>query len=178
MYTILVRGEVPRAVRVERCSNGRRLKIFPKGIRINDGGYGLKENEVRSALKAVLQCLAYIHSKWFVHRDIRWANIIQLIEYTPDNVEIVSYLVIDFEFAAKLGDPMEIYDYIHKHIVSYGESYYARHDMKLVAKLVQTWAESNNVVLSEDALNFVDSLRIDVGNLEAVAALEHIWLRE
>ena len=173
---MLGRGEVPDAVKVEKVSKGKRLKISPKGIRINDGGYGLNENEVRSALKAVLRCLAYIHSKGFVHRDIRWANIIKEIKYNPDNVESVRFLVTDFEFAAKIGDPMEVHDYIHKHIVSHGQPYYARHDLKLVAKLVETWAANNSVVLSPDALTFVDSVSRDVGNLDATEALQHIWL--
>jgi serine/threonine protein kinase len=156
--------------------NQNKLKVSPKGIRINDLGLGLSENEVRSAAIAVLRCLGYIHSKGFVHRDIRWSNIIKLVTYTPQNVASESFMVIDFEFAAKDGDAMEISNYIHNRIVNYGEFYFARHDLKLVAKLVNTWAVNNNIALTANAQRFVDSISGDVGNLPAEEALQHFWL--
>ncbi len=178
LYTILSRGEVPNAVRVEISKDGNKLKIFPKGVRIVDNALGLNETEVRSALRAILPCLAYIHSHGFVHRDIRWPNIIQEIKYAHGNEESVRYVVIDFEFAAKIGDLMEINNYIHERIVGFGQYYFARHDLKLVAKLVRTWATSNNVTLSSDANDFVDSLSSDVKHLAATEALQHPWLHE
>jgi hypothetical protein len=176
LYTMLSNGEVPNAVTVTKNRSQTKLFVSPKGLKINDLGLGLSENEVRSAIIAVLQCLVYIHSKGFVHRDIRWSNIIKLISYTPQNKENVKFLVIDFEFGGKHGDPMEIQGYIHNGIVNHGASYYARHDMKLVAKLVNTWSASNNITLSANAQDFVDSISRDVGYWTAEQALQHDWI--
>lgn len=175
LYDVLRRGEVPDAVRVEKRRHD--IKITPKGYRIPDRGEGLSEEDLRAAVIATLHCLDYLHQKGFVHRDLRWANIIRRLTYRPDNsVESCSFLVIDFEFAYYDGGEMMIQDYIHKDIVGYGEAYYARHDMKLVAKLVKSWARSNCNVLSATGNDFVDAVSRDVAPMGAGEALTHPWL--
>ena len=53
--------------------------------------------ELRAALEAVLQALRSMHRRGFVHRDVRWPNIVILTDQ--------SWMLIDLDFAARLdGD--------------------------------------------------------------------------
>ena len=54
------------------------------------------ENELRAAILDVLKTVEILHENDIVHRDIRWVNIIRLM----DN----SWMLIDFEEAALIGD--------------------------------------------------------------------------
>ena len=86
--------------------------------------------------------------------------------------------MIDFEFAAMDGDEMFIGDYIHKEVVPYGEKYRMVHDLQLVGKLVETWADSSGKELSLSAHDFVNSVKRMENPMDANAALQHAWLLE
>ena len=154
--------------------------MTPTGIRIPDRGDGLTVHELRTAIKAVLTCLQFIHARRFVHRDLRWANIIKHASYLSNGtLESYHFLIIDFEFAACDGDAMMINNYIHGRIIPYGSSYHTLHDMRrLVGKLLEAWAGSNNQVLNPLALDFMYSATREDHPLDASAALQHAWLRE
>jgi len=114
-----------------------------------------------------------------VHRDLRWANLIRFPKYRSDGrLESSHFLVIDFEFAAMDGDEMFIGDYIHKEVVPYGEKYRMVHDLQLVGKLVETWADSSGEELSLSAHDFVNSVKRMENPMDANAALQHAWLLE
>jgi Protein kinase domain len=57
------------------------------------------EEELKSAIRAVLEALAGLHKARFCHRDVRWANILKAS--TGD------WLLADFEHAAESGVDME-----------------------------------------------------------------------
>ena len=141
---------------------------------------GLDLKDVQAAIKIVLQCLAFLHARGFVHRDLKWANLIRFAKYRADDatLESVNFLVIDFEFAAADGDYMHIGDYIHRDVVPYGSQYYAANDLQLVGKMVETWADSNDHWLDSSALDFVRSVTKVKEPLDASAALQHPWLQE
>jgi hypothetical protein len=153
--------------------------VSPTGYRTHDRGEGLVLKDVQAAIKIVLQCLVILHAKGFVHRDLRWANLIRLAKFRADaTLESSNFLVIDFEFAAVDGDCMSIGDYIHRDVVPYGSQYCAANDLQLVGKLVKTWAESNGLELDSSALDFVHSVTKMEEPLGAKAALQHTWLQE
>lgn len=173
LYDLLATGSVPCAAKVEK--SGKKLKVSPVGVRTPDRGQGLSLAEVRTAIKACLKCLAYLHHRNFVHRDIRWANLIRVYKSRSDgSVESVSFIVIDFEFSGEHGEPMLIQDYIFRDEVPYGQPYNASHDLFFVGKLILTWAESNNITLDALAQSMVETLQSGPVNAQDALALE--WL--
>mmetsp|Transcript_16616 Transcript_16616/g.24155 ORF Transcript_16616/g.24155 Transcript_16616/m.24155 type:complete len:480 (+) Transcript_16616:40-1479(+) len=178
LYDLLSKGEVPNAVRVKKRRDGK-LKVTPCGIRTPNRGQGLSLKDVQAAIKAVLSCLAFMHSKDFVHRDIKWANLIRFPTYRPDgSLESRQFLVIDFECAAMDKDEMFISNYIHKEVVPFGAEYRTVHDLQLVGKLVETWADINGQVLDQTARDFINSVKRVQNPLNASTALQHAWLLE
>jgi hypothetical protein len=123
LYKLLEKGAVPGAITATKKRGGL-LKVSPIGYRTHDRGEGLVLKDVQAAIKVVLQCLVFLHARGFVHRDLRWANLIRLAKYRTDGtLESSNFLVIDFEFAAVDGDFMHIVDYIHGDVVHYGTQY-------------------------------------------------------
>ena len=175
LYKLLEKGAVPSAVTVQPCRDENYVRVYPAGVRIPDKGEGLSIDDVRCAVKAVLHCLRYLHGKGFVHRDVRWANVIRhFTHYSLDDTSEYQFLLIDFEFAAMAGDTINVGRYIHSDVVPIGESYTYCHDLKLVAKLIVSWRKSNNLQLDELTKSFVSSIR------EASTAeecLKHEWLK-
>ena len=175
LYKLLEKGAVPSAVTVQPCGDQSYVRVYPAGVRIPDKGEGLSIDDVRCAVKAVLQCLRYLHGKGFVHRDVRWANVIRhFTHYSLDDTSECQFLLIDFEFAAMAGDTINVGRYIHSDVVPIGESYTYCHDLKLVAKLIVSWRKSNDLQLDELTKSFVSSIR------EASTAeecLKHEWLK-
>jgi serine/threonine protein kinase len=104
LYDLLSTGSVPGAVKVEKFRTKKKLKISPLGIRISDLGGEFSISQVKCAITCILRCLVFLHSRDFVHRDLRWPNLIA-VHTCGESGEITdtSYLVIDFEFAGAAG---------------------------------------------------------------------------
>lgn len=173
LYELLSTGSVPCAPKVVK--KGKDLKVSPVGVRTPDRGQGLTLDEVRIAIKACILCLAYLHKRNYVHRDIRWANLIRLYKSRANgSVESVNFVLIDFEFGGVNGEPMLIQDYIFRDEVPYGQAYTSFNDLFFVGKLILTWAESNNVDLDASALSIVEMLQS--GEVDAQTVLACEWL--
>ncbi len=176
LYEYLGRRQVPGAVKVEKVRG--LLKVSPKGVRTHDRGEGLSLEDVRAAIRAILLCLGFLHAKGFVHRDVRWANLIRSFSYHHDGtVESCKFLVIDFEFAGRDGAAMGIADYIHNDVVPDGETYSASHDLKLVGKMIKSWADSNLIDLDDSTIGFIHAIARVKDPLNASDAQQHAWLR-
>lgn len=173
LYALLATGSVPCAVKVVK--NGGFVLVSPVGVQTPDKGEGLELAEVRSAIKSCLMCLQYMHARNFVHRDIRWANLIRLYKFRTDgSVESVNFFVIDFEFSGRSDEPMNIYDYIFRDVVSFGQPYYKSYDLYFVGELIVTWAQINGVALDSVAQDLVKNLQNGLLNTETAQA--HPWL--
>jgi hypothetical protein len=175
LYALLENSSVPHAVRVQQV--GEYVRVSPVGTRSPRHGREFTETQARAAARAVLSCLTFLHARGYVHRDIRWDNLIRTFTYNADGtVSSERFLVIDFECAADAGDVVTMGNYIHCEVVPTGGTFNAQHDLELVARLVEAWAETNNVAWSQCAREFVALLRSDGANAEA--ALQHAWLQQ
>jgi hypothetical protein len=179
LYEILHTGAVPCAVRVEKKS--RYLVITPVGTRI-PSGVDLSFAELRVAIRCVLECLDFLHEKGFVHRDIRWDNIIRYYHLVDGKPVSCTFKVIDFEYAALNGDAMRIPNYIFGRLVSEGEPYFTHHDMHCVGALIECWVflrgncHDQRYEVSA-ALAFASYLKGAGGpNPSAADALKHEWI--
>jgi len=56
----------------------------------------IDEDELRDAIRDVLVTVEKLHRINVVHRDIRWDNIVRLLDG--------SWMLIDFEEVARIGD--------------------------------------------------------------------------
>ena len=174
LYDLLRKG-VPGAVRVVK--GNRRLKVTPLGTRTPDHGEGLSLEDVRAAVKTILLCLEFLHEKGFVHRDLTWANTIRLFSCNHDGtIESCKFLVIDFEFAERNGAAMNIVDYIHSDVIDNGKDYSSLHDLKLVGKMVSSWAIINRTNLDQSATDFINAITRDENPLSASDAQRCDWL--
>jgi len=66
------------------------LNLSPIGAR-----YLPQESELKVCFQAVLEGLAYLHSKGFVHRDVRWPNILR--------VSAARWILIDYELVGAIN---------------------------------------------------------------------------
>jgi hypothetical protein len=114
-----------------------------------------------------------------VHRDIRWANLIRIYDFSAEGTVISeSFLVIDFELASRIGNIVPGEDYINKDVVPHGRQFHARHDLCLVGKLVQTWAKENRIQLTDDDIcEFVNITMREDHQLTAEEAFQTCWLK-
>ncbi|KXZ54438.1 hypothetical protein GPECTOR_5g90 [Gonium pectorale] len=115
------------------------------------------EAALASAVLGVLRGLVALHSKGFVHRDIRWPNVI----FLPAEQR---WLLIDLEHAGREGGACAWH--------GEGGAYTAASDLQLVADLMNDLPYP----LSASALGLQQQLL--GGGLSAADALKHPWLTE
>jgi hypothetical protein len=170
LYTLLASGSVPRAVQVIR--KRRHLEISPVGWCISKEGYEVRtKQELRTAIAHVLEALVYLHSRGFVHRDVRWSNVIQLKSPTP------SFCLIDFELACQSGEPMTLQNYIHSWVVDSGNPYCACHDVWLVSCMVENWFSAKGLPVDSGVNDFTELCRSSsITAAEALTRWEAIQL--
>lgn len=180
VYELLGCGEgssmTPNAIQVlekKQVGNGLwRLKIVPVCIE----HLPCDEAQLKEAIRAVLMALAYFHSAGFVHRDIRWPNILL------DPVNGPTWRVCDFELAARDGDPLAAgliaAEHLPPEISHSSPQYTAAGDVFCVGRLLYTWATKTDVELSPDAVAFAAALCVNdpTKRPTASAALRLPWV--
>jgi hypothetical protein len=108
LYAALQNG-LAKSVKVTRQRNKKRLRIEPLGLKISEGGAHLTKDEMKCALRCMLMCLADLHSRQFVHRDLRWSNVIRSCTYRSSADPLRNgFLIIDFEYGAQSGESLDI----------------------------------------------------------------------
>lgn len=75
LYALLATGSVPCAAKVEQ--RGASVKVSPVGVRTPPSGRKLA---LEAAVRDCLCCLKHLHARGFVHRDIRWPNLIRIFQ--------------------------------------------------------------------------------------------------
>ena len=110
LYAALTQG-ITNACRVEILRrDSKLLKISSIGVKINSDALP-SPSELTCAVLCILRCLADLHSKGFVHRDLRWSNIIRIYARREENVTTVTFYVIDFEFGCFVGTALDVPDH-------------------------------------------------------------------
>ena len=100
VYKRLQAGAIPCAVRVTEHALGTRdgalarLVIRPVALEMRPHD----EAGLRTAVVCVLTALAALHAAGFVHRDVRWPNVL--------HAGGAQWLLADFELASRVGEPL------------------------------------------------------------------------
>jgi serine/threonine protein kinase len=130
-------------------------------------------HELKRAVRSVLTALVAFHGRGFLHRDVRWPNI--LCERSGD------WLLADFELADYIGEPLpEKYlraNHFAPEVMIKGAPCTPASDVWQVGKLVAFWLHENHVA-DDDSSAFALVLSAD-SSLErptCEAALQHAWL--
>ena len=139
------------------------------------------EGALRTATRAVLTALAAFHAKGFVHRDIRWPNVLRDAQG--------GWRLADFELADAAGsllpaDAVAV-SYLPPEVVASPSTvpYTCAGDVYRVGQLVREWVDAvgGSQVLSDTArtFEFVDYLTAALPEARPSAndALRHAWLR-
>lgn len=168
LYEILCTGQLRCAVTYTTYKSiANKWIIKPVGFRIADSG-SVDSKDIKEAIHCVCKCLADLHKFGFVHRDIRWSNIIQIPKATGSGY---TFVVIDFDYGDIINAPMNIEGYIFDDVVKYGDQFTQYHDMVLVSILLKKWIEYSSArELSDLGKDFMNKVPHT-----AAAALNHEW---
>jgi serine/threonine protein kinase len=94
VYDLLKSGQVPNSIELKSYTRqGKKLRLELQPVCVER--LPQSEAELAAAVKAVLQALAAFHARGFVHRDVRWPNV--LLAHGS------RWLLTDFELAARAG---------------------------------------------------------------------------
>jgi serine/threonine protein kinase len=127
--------------------------------------------EFRIAVRCVLSCISELHKAGFVHRDIRWPNIIKITRKDGS----VRFIVIDFEHAALNDQP------ILTDICRAGSRFVFAHDLKCMAKLMKCYSYAKAVSLGTDGDGLCSLLENCSNNCppgEAATFLNHPFFQD
>lgn len=140
----------------------------------------VNEAQLTVAIRCVLRALAAFHQRGFVHRDVRWPNVLQL---SP-----TEWLLVDFELADVAGAalpvgavkaeclPPELVDALGLG----GREFAPSGDVFRVGRLMVEWGVRRGVTLSAGALAFAAALcsPTPAARLSAADALDHAWMKQ
>lgn len=139
------------------------------------------EGELQRAVRCVLRALGSFHARGFVHRDVRWPNVLR----DPANGET---LLADFELAAPAGEPLperfRSSEFLPPEARGGGPGdYNAAGDVWQVGQLVRAWANPPGSAprsLSPAAAAFAARLAADVPALRPTADVvlaDEAWMQ-
>lgn len=134
------------------------------------------EVQLRSAVQSVLRALSSLHKAGYVHRDIRWENVLK------SNAD--TWLLTDFEEAAKEGGTLiasgrnNAKTYLAPE-VHRDDCYGKAADLWAVEQLMAMWAVDTKTTLSKPAESVLKGLKMKnpSNRLTAETALDSPWFR-
>jgi serine/threonine protein kinase len=122
-------------------------------------------SELKCAIRCVLEALSALHQAGFVHRDVRWENIL----VSPS--DITDWILIDLEHAGKSGSVSYRLVWWPPGIGPNAEPYNPRCDLYLVGELIRL----SGVTLGNADIEFMDSLQDMATRFTATKALRDSW---
>ena len=170
---------IPSAVSVEvlrpqrpRSDGLVELRIEPVCLEVTPSS----ESELRNAIRAVLRALDALHTRGFVHRDIRWPNVLQNAAG--------EWLLADFELADVAESPLPEQFRAAASVPAdarRGGPWVPACDLWQLGRLVLAWERADGArVLSGPGASFAAQLAGEEaasGPISSAAARELAWLR-
>jgi len=161
IYEAIKNGKISNTIKCKRIKENP-FKITLTPICCPFGIYKIDTNEkLLKALKSVVAALKDLHSCGFVHRDIRWENVL----FDSEN-----YLLTDFECAGKIGQELPSILRTHSNIPypdmikKENVAYNTQVDLYLVGKLIEYI--QNKFKINKQILDLInDNLEIKLLNL-------------
>jgi serine/threonine protein kinase len=143
-------------VRVEKKRRGAdgRAKLMITPVCVSEPPK--TEVELRSAVGSVLTALVSLHGISYAHRDIRWENVLKS--------DVNSWLLADFEEAAKTGDPLDprtrndAARFLPQKVLRRPHSYTTKSNVWAVGRLMEKWASDTHTILSRAVKSFMHGL--------------------
>ena len=128
------------------------------------------ETELREAIRSVLTALRALHARGFVHRDVRWPNVLQTVQG--------QWLLADFELADVADAELPADAVAPASLPPEGRCYKFAGDIYRVGKLVSEWSAESYISTTDVARTFADLLSNPEPNDRptAAASLSHAWL--
>jgi hypothetical protein len=175
VYNCLASGAIPCAVRVLDVKPATaphlfaRLKLQPVALEAKPRD----EAQLRRALACVLMALEALHAAGFVHRDVRWPNVLRA------DADGHAWLLCDFELADAIGKPLPgtwaiSPDRVAPEVRALGTPYTASDDIWQVGRLL---ASADLGQLPPAAAEFAAALQAPRAERPtASAARAHPWL--
>lgn len=167
----------PEGCEKKEYTNGAvKLELTPPCVQVKP----TNEQELKSAIRSVLTVLQVFHATGFVHRDIRWQNV---LKSRPN-----SWLFADFEEAAQPG-PLDTSNRQNQHLYLAPEvlaldpqgkhQYGTNADVWAVGTLMRECNAASGEALSDTGQAFRDLLLSVVGTRPSAAeALDQAWLQQ
>lgn len=162
-------NSLPHAVHCEPgikdCKGRITLQLSPIGLECVPS----TQEELRRAIKAVLSCMAALHAQGWVHRDVRWPNVLR------DSSG--AYFIIDFDLAVKGPSAFvpSVLDWCPPE-VERGMPFTAAGDVYQIGQLM---AGAEVEELDAAGVDLQQQLcdPLPRARASAVKALQHAWLR-
>jgi serine/threonine protein kinase len=174
---------LPRISNVVRVQVTGRVVQPPNTVRLHITPIGTNRlpsniDELKSAIRSVLRAAMDLHSERYLHRDIRWPNILRTIHG--------QWLLTDFELAAQINQPLpsECLE-----VETFSPEVRQRNvpctpalDMWQIGQLVVDWLLKHPRVAADDQVNLKGFVLLLTANNplarpSADVALHHDWLR-
>jgi hypothetical protein len=156
-------------VKVGPCLNRKKYKVVLATRGLNTRPKN--QDDLRKMTKDLVSGLAWLHRAGYIHRDIRFPNIL----YDPVRKQ---YFLIDFEHGAKVGNGEEVQTYGDKDTLTAwdggtldGGLYTEMSEMYQLGKLLD---KEFDHLISDHAKDFVEKLKGK--KMTAEEALEHEWI--
>ncbi|CAG8694214.1 13878_t:CDS:2 [Funneliformis mosseae] len=122
--------------------------------------------ELKRAIKCVLEALVVLHRSKYVHRDIRWDNVIQ------SSTNSMDWILNDLEHAGKEGPVTYRLEWWPNGVGPNQGPYDFKCDLYLVGELIRT----SGVDLSRTDTSFMNKLLEMESRFTTMKALKDIWL--
>lgn len=163
----------------EFAAGEKKRKVYALKIKLHPLGAQIIPPDLVSLKRAVisvLRGLQHLHAAGWVHRDVRWPNV--LVKHPK---EARDYMLIDLEYSAKIIDGKAAgcswYRDPDSMPADYSSQWSIYHDVWMVGHLVEDWEKHNNQQIMEESSSRHDFVKqAEEMTSDAKAMLQHPFI--